>query len=66
MKSLKHMFSAGLVAAALAIAAPMANAGAMTDYLENKVVDWLLRYPIPVSRPISAIAFASKAFSASG
>lgn len=42
MKNLRHLITALALAACAWIATP-AHAGALTDYIENKLVDWLLR-----------------------
>jgi hypothetical protein len=42
MKNLRHLFATLALAACAWIATP-AHAGALTDYIENKLVDWLLR-----------------------
>jgi hypothetical protein len=41
MTALKRLLIASVLS--LAAAAQVANAGSMTDYLENKIVDWLFR-----------------------
>lgn len=61
---MKRFLNALLIAATLAIAtlgAPNAQAGAFTDYLENKLVDWLIRgqaYTPPATLYVSLLTGA--------